>query len=109
MYWNNYGLGPILVPLEVHWQQGAVECRTGVWDYAFVNMANAVPRHGQLTDVDDPHIWTAKLKHAMNSRVREGGFTPYQFIFGRDSSIPTSLLQEPLREQNAAAHNEHAR
>ena len=48
MYWNNYGLGPILVPLEVHWQQGAVECRTGVWDYAFLNMAN----DAQLPDMD---------------------------------------------------------
>ena len=48
LYWNNYGLGPILVPLEVHWQQGAVECRTGVWDYFFVTLAN----DAQLPDMD---------------------------------------------------------
>ena len=76
---------------------------------AFVKMAQGA----QLTDMDsymdNPQIRTAKVKYAINSRVREGGFTPYLFIIGRDPSIPTSLLQEPLRAQNAAVHNEHAR
>jgi hypothetical protein len=68
-----------------------------------------VDRHGQLTDVDEPRIWTAKLKYAMSSKVREGGFTAYQFIFGWDPSVPTSLLQESSGAQNAAVQNDHAR
>ena len=65
----------------------------------------------QLSAEDDPEAWAAKLNFAINSRVRVGGFTPFQFVFGRDPEVPASLLNNPgnLSVHHATSENEAAR
>ena len=61
---------PILA--EAHWHQGACERRIGIWEQSFIRMA----AEAQITVEDDAVVWCAKLNHALNSRLREGGFSP---------------------------------
>ena len=97
-----HSIRPIPVP---SWQQGAVECRIriGVWEYAFVKMA----QDAQLTDMDsymdNPQIWTAKVKYAINSRVREGEFIyPYKFATG---TIRSTKRRNAQRTRSASPGN----
>ena len=75
----------------------------GVWEYAFVKMA----QDAQLTDMDsymdNPQIWTAKVKYAINSRVREGEFIyPYKFATG---TIKSTKRRNAQRTRSASPGN----
>jgi hypothetical protein len=102
-----HGMRPIPTPAEAHWHNGVIEPRVDFWKLAFVKMAV----EAQVTEDDDPLAWTSKLNFAVNSRMREGGFSPFQFVFGREPRIPTSLLSSPdeLGAQSAATYSEMAR
>eukprot|EP00972_Heterocapsa_arctica_P113821 16439269-Heterocapsa_arctica.AAC.1 len=47
----------------------------------------------------------------MNSRLRESGFSPYQYVFGRDPKVPASLLSPggQLAPQSEASYSEQVR
>ena len=34
--------------------------------------------------------------HVKNTMIQNHGFTPFQFVFGRNPDVPTELLDEPL-------------
>ena len=61
----------------------------------------------QLTDMDsymdNPQIWTAKVKYAINSRVREGEFIyPYKFATG---TIKSTKRRNAQRTRSASPGN----
>ena len=55
--------------------------------------------------VDDSQEWAVQINHVMNSRWREAGRSPYQFLFGVEPRSPTSVLTSP---DTAAAHSSAA-
>jgi len=91
------------IPAEAHHQQGRVESRISFFKELFARTSTAT----KITQEDNPWVWCAKICHGINSHIRKNGFSPYQFVFGREPRIPTSLLNwsQNLAAQAAAMTN----
>jgi hypothetical protein len=65
-----HGMRLIPTPAEAHWHNGVIERRIDFWKLAFVKMAV----EAQITQDDEPLVWTSKLNFAVNSRMRSRPF-----------------------------------
>ena len=80
------------IATEAHWQLGRTE-RHGGW---FGNvLSKLVEEHSPSTKEE----WEQLVIHAhvKNTMIQNHGFTPYQFVFGKNPDVPCDLLDEPLR------------
>ena len=94
---------PMVVPAELegteirtiaagaHWQLGKCETHGG-WFNRLLE---------KLIDEFSPSTkeeWLECVTHAhvKNQHIQVHGYSPYQFVFGRNTHIPTDLLSEPL-------------
>ena len=74
---------------QAHWQNGAVERQNGwfrtIWDKTVDHMA--------ITD--EEAAWTvAQVCHAKNTLRRSHGYSPCQWVFGKDLAIHDGVLDE---------------
>ena len=76
------------VPAEAHWQSGRIEASHRLWRY----LATRVIDREQLAGVDDMRTLGIVVSQAKNSRVRQCGASAYQWTFGKDPEVPSSLM-----------------
>ena len=79
------------IAAEAHWQLGRTE-RHGGWFEAVLR---------KLIDQFSPQDqdqWMQCVHHAhvKNQMIQSYGYTPHQFVFGKNPHIPSDLLNEPL-------------
>ena len=88
-------------PAEAHNANALAENRVDFFRHHFIKLSQGC----QITQEGEPYSWCGKLTGAQNAHLRYGGFSPNQYVFGRDPRIPTSLLTDEgwLDAQAAAA------
>ena len=81
-----------------HWQLGKVESHGG-W---FSRMLDKVIAAIHPTTKED---WLACVHHAhiKNQMLQVHGYSPHQFVFGKNPNVPEDLLSEPLSVVSATA------
>lgn len=72
------------------WQIGQVERHGGLWKETFCRVCWSQ----QISGRQDVILATAAVNRAKNSLVRKGGFSPAQWVLGRDVRLPASLADE---------------
>eukprot|EP00435_Cladocopium_sp_Y103_P040884 s349_g11.t1 len=77
------------------WQIGQIERHGGLWKETFRRVCWAQQVHGRQEVV----LTTAAVNQAKNALIRKGGFSPAQWVLGRDVRIPAALCddQEVMR------------
>jgi hypothetical protein len=80
-------------PAEAHNANALAENRVDFFKHHFIKLNQEC----QLTQEDEPYSWCGKLTGAQNAHLRYGGFSPNQYVFGRDPRIPASLLTDEGR------------
>ena len=92
--------GAIVRPIaaEAHWQLGKVENHGGWFERI---LAKVIDEHNPK----DKDSWLECVLHAhvKNTMIQTYGFTPHQFVFGRNPMVPTDLLTEPVHVIPATA------
>ena len=92
--------GTIVRPIaaEAHWQLGKVENHGG-W---FERILSKIIDEHNPKDKDE---WLECVTHAhvKNTMIQMYGFTPHQFVFGRNPMVPSDLLSEPVHVIPATA------
>ena len=86
------------IAAEAHWQLGRTENHGG-W-FAKV-LQKIIAEHSPTTK----EAWEECVRHAhvKNTMIQSYGFTPHQFVFGVNPTIPGDLLNEPLHVIPATA------
>ena len=79
------------IAAEAHWQLGRTE-RHGGW------FGNVLSKLVQENSPESKSDWEQLVTqaHVKNTMIQNHGFTPFQFVFGRNPDVPTELLDEPL-------------
>ena len=74
-----------------HWQLGKTESHGG-W---FAQVLNKIIEEHQPSSKEE---WLSCVSHAhvKNQLIQVHGYSPHQFVFGRNPHIPEDLLNEPL-------------
>ena len=72
------------------WQVGQIERHGGMWKETFKRMAWSQ----QIAERDDVLTATSAVTQAKNSMSRKGGFSPSQWVIGRDIRLPASLADD---------------
>ncbi len=72
------------------WQIGQIERHGGLWKETFRRVCWA----HQVQGKQDVLFATASVNQAKNALVRKGGFSPAQWVLGRDIRIPASLQDD---------------
>ena len=90
---RTYGITEYVAPPEAHNANPAVEKRIDFWKDHFMKVSSEL----SLTKSDDAWTWCNKITAAQNQHFRYGGFSPNQWVFGRDPRAPTSLLSDEAR------------
>ena len=92
--------GSIVRPIaaEAHWQLGKVENHGGWFERVLTKI---IDEHNPK----DKDSWLECVSHAhvKNTMIQTYGFTPHQFVFGRNPMVPTDLLSEPVHVIPATA------
>ena len=79
------------IPGEAHWQIGRTESHGGWFGRVLDRtLAQFMP--------DDKETWETCVTHAhvKNTMIQSYGYTPHQYVFGRNPDIPSDLMSEPL-------------
>ena len=86
------------IAAEAHWQLGRTENHGG-W-FAKV-LQKVIAEHSPSTK----EAWEECVRHAhvKNTMIQSYGYTPHQFVFGTNPTIPGDLLNEPLHVIPATA------
>ena len=80
-------------PAEDHNANAMAENRINLFKAHFMRVNAEV----QLKEEDDAWSWAGKIAAAQNQHLRYGGFSPNQYVFGRDPRCPVSLLTDEGR------------
>ena len=86
------------IAAEAHYQLGRTESHGGWFDRVLQKMKET---HAPTTKDE----WLACVSHAhvKNQMLQVHGFSPHQFVFGRNPHVPSDLLSEPLQTAAATA------
>ena len=86
------------IAAEAHYQLGRTESHGGWFDRILQKMLET---HAPSTKDE----WLACVSHAhvKNQMLQVHGFSPHQFVFGRNPHVPSDLLSEPLQTAAATA------
>ena len=95
---ESLGTSVKFIPAEAHWQLGRTEGHGG-W------LARVLEKVIKEHSPGDKLAWERCVKHAYvkNQMIQNYGFTPHQFVFGKNLTIPGDLLNEPLHVIPATA------
>ena len=78
------------IAADAHWQLGKTENHGGWFDRI---LQKVVDQHNPQSQAKWMECVIAS--HVKNSMIHVHGHTPHQFVFGRNPSIPSNLLDEP--------------
>ena len=86
------------IAAEAHWQLGKVENHGGWFDRI---LSKIIDEHNPK----DKESWLECVHHAhvKNTMIQSYGYTPHQFVFGRNPMVPSDLLSEPVHIVPATA------
>ena len=86
------------IAAEAHWQLGKVENHGGWFDRI---LSKIIDEHNPK----DKESWLDCVHHAhvKNTMIQSYGYTPHQFVFGRNPMVPSDLLSEPVHIVPATA------
>eukprot|EP00434_Breviolum_minutum_P035842 symbB.v1.2.031741.t1/scaffold3487.1/size55659/4 len=95
---ESQGINIRVIAAEAHWQLGKTENHGG-W-FARV-LQRVIDDHSPSSKEE----WLECVHHAhiKNAMIQHHGFSPQQYVFGRNVDIPSDLLNEPLRIVPATA------
>jgi hypothetical protein len=79
------------IPADAHWQAGRVERQQQTWKH----MARRVITALQLVGASEMDQLTVEVNHAKNSMVRQAGYSPHQWTFGKEIELPEGILARP--------------
>ena len=93
-----HGTNVKFIAAEAHWQLGRTENHGG-W------FARVLEKMLQERSPMDRISWEhcVKYAHVKNQMIQNYGFTPHQFVFGKNPNLPSDLLNEPLHVVPATA------
>lgn len=95
---ENQGITIRVIAAEAHWQLGKTENHGG-W-FARV-LQRVIDDHSPSTK--EEWLECVHHSHIKNAMIQHHGFSPQQYVFGRNIDIPSDLLNEPLRIVPATA------
>ena len=87
-----------LIAAEAHWQLGRTESHGG-W---FGRVLDKVIQE-QVPNNKETWEMCVRQAHVKNQLIQNYGYTPHQFVFGRNPTFPGDLLNEPLHIVPATA------
>ena len=87
-----------LIAAEAHWQLGRTESHGG-W---FGRVLDKVIQEQVPTNKETWEM-CVRQAHVKNQLIQNYGYTPHQFVFGRNPTFPGDLLNEPLHIVPATA------
>ena len=95
---ENQGINIRVIAAEAHWQLGKTENHGG-W------FARVLQRVIDDHTPSNKEEWLECVHHAhiKNAMIQHHGFSPQQYVFGRNIDIPSDLLNEPIRIVPATA------
>lgn len=95
---ESLGTSVKFIPAEAHWQLGRAESHGG-W------FARALEKNIKEHSPSDKLAWERCVKHAhvKNQMIQNYGYTPHQFVVGKNPTVPGDLLNEPLHVIPATA------
>ena len=87
-----------VIPADAHWQLGRTENHGGWFGRI---LSKVVDEHSPKNQEE----WLQCVRHAhvKNEMIQSYGFTPHQFVFGKNPRVPSDLLDEPLHVVSATA------
>ena len=79
------------IAAEAHWQLGRTESHGGWFSRVLDRtLAEALPKTKEAWEECVTHA------HVKNSMIQSYGYTPHQYVFGKNPQVPTDLMNEPL-------------
>ena len=90
---ERHGCDVSKIPAEAHWQAGKIESNHKVFKY----ITSRVVDDEQLEGPEAMRDLAIIASQSKNARVRSSGMSAYQWTFGRNPSIPDSLLDAGAR------------
>ena len=98
---EEFSMELVPVPAEAWWLKARIERAIDFWK----DLYSRVNQSCNLTEDDDPFLWTSRITWACNTHLRKNGFSPYQYVLGRNPRVPASVT-ETLESQktNLTAH-----
>ena len=81
-----------VIAAEAHWQLGRTENHGGWFDRI---LSRIIDEHAPSNKTE----WLECVQHAhiKNQLIQSYGYTPHQFVFGKNPHIPTDLMNEPAQ------------
>ena len=83
---------------EAHWQLGRTESHGGWFERVLQKTLSEFPP-GSKEDWEQ----CVTHSHVKNTMIQSYGYTPHQYVFGRNPDVPSDLLSEPLHVVPATA------
>ena len=80
------------------WQLGQIERHGGIWKSTF----RKAPWAQQVAGLSEVRLLTAAVNQSKNSLTRKGGFSPSQWVLGRDLRLPADLADDAEVERIGA-------
>ena len=82
--------GTVQLPIagQAHWQLGRVERQGGWWK----ELAARTIEHASVKGEDEMRTMSAMVSGAKNALRRRAGFSPAQWVLGRDPKLPADLV-----------------
>ena len=101
--------GTVQLPIagQAHWQLGRVERQQGWWK----ELARRTVQHGQVTGEEEMRIMAMMVSAAKNTMRRRCGFSPAQWVLGKDPKLPADLVDGTEHEKalSLATHDPQLR
>ena len=86
------------IAAEAHWQLGRTERHGGWFETVLRKLIDQFSPQDQ-----DQWLQCVHHAHVKNEMIQSYGYTPHQFVFGKNPNIPSDLLNEPLNVIAATA------
>lgn len=97
-YFDQQGIIVSPTAAEAHWQLGRAENHGG-WFGRILSRVIAEQHPASKSEWED----CVTHSHVKNTMIHSYGHTPHQHVFGKNPSVPTDLMDEPLRVVPATA------
>ncbi len=86
------------IAAEAHWQLGRTERHGGWFETVLRKLIDQFSPQDQ-----DQWMQCVHHAHVKNQMIQSYGYTPHQFVFGKNPHIPSDLMNEPLNVVAATA------
>ena len=86
------GVHMTVIAAEARWQLGRMENHGGLFDRI---LSRILDEHAPSNKTE----WLDRVQHAhvKNQLIQSYGYTPHQFVFGKNPHFPSDLMNEPAQ------------